>query len=77
MIISTSEPPQYIVVWLISCEVKDNIVYRNNRNTVKIADYRSFSRKSSHVLSAINLNIWHHLNFYDIHLIYNIFSKLR
>jgi hypothetical protein len=25
---------------------------------------------------AINLNIWHHLNFYDIHFKPNIFSKL-
>jgi len=28
------------------------------------------------LLSAIYLNIWHHLNFYDIHLKSNIFSKL-
>ena len=53
MIFSTSEPAQYVVVWPTSCKVKDIIVYRNNRNTVKFANCRSFSRKSSILLSAI------------------------
>ena len=57
MIFSTSEPPQHIVAWPIICEVKDIIVYRNNRNTAKIAGYRFFSIKSSFVLSAIYLKI--------------------
>jgi len=52
MIFSTSEPALYVVVLPISCKVKDIIVYRNNRNTVKSANYRSFSRKGPILLSA-------------------------
>ncbi len=46
MIFLTSEPAQYVVVWPISCKVKDIIVYRNNRNTVKFAKLSFFLKKT-------------------------------
>ena len=43
MIFATSEPPQYVVVWFVCCEVKDIIVYRN---TIKFACFRPFQEKA-------------------------------
>ena len=76
MIFPPIELPQYIVVPPTDCEMKDIIGYHNKHLTGKISFQVAFFKKSEFLISAINLSIWHHLNFCDIHLKSNIFSEL-
>jgi len=60
----------------IDSGMKDRFIYHNRYLTIKILNQTAFFEKCACLLSAIYLNIWHHLNFYDIHFKSNIFSKL-
>ena len=67
MIFSTSGPPQYVVVWLVFCEVKDIIGYLNIN---KFGCFRFFQEKVHvrfliRVLSIVPQKIKRRLSFID------------
>ena len=70
-------PPQYIGVRPTDGEMKDIIWYRNRHLTKKTSIQYAIFKKCGCYVTAIYLNIWHQLNFYDIYFKSNIFSKLR
>ena len=61
----------------IDSGMKDRFIYHNRYLTIKILNQTAFFEKCACLLSAIYLNIWHQLNFCDIHFKYYIYSKLR